>query len=212
MDRIRECNNAICHFRFPDFASDQRNAYCPLCGEITTVVETINTLGKSTDLNSSFNQSIEILPILDNIRSVYNVGSILRTCDGFGIKHILLCGITPDPNNPKLQKTSLGAEKTLKWQKQLNAVDAVISLKDQGYQIVSLETGSKSRSMDDSLYKDIQLKIALIVGNEKIGVDPGLIKLSDTIVNIPMTGFNQSFNVAVAFGIFLYYLTSHLTN
>lgn len=160
----------------------------------------------------------QIILIANNIRSAHNVGSLLRTADGLGIERVILTGYTPYPavkNDLRLphlkvkiskaiHKTALGAEESIDWQ-YANEIEAVIeSLKSEGYFVVALEQSKKSRPINELLKFD---KLALIVGNEVEGVDTQTLKLADSIVEIPMKGQKESFNVAIAAAMTLYHLT-----
>jgi 23S rRNA (guanosine2251-2'-O)-methyltransferase len=140
----------------------------------------------------------EVQVICDNIRSLYNVGSIFRTADALGVSKIWLCGITGTPEQQGVLKVSLGAEKSVQWEHCKNAWRLIEKLKKQGFQIVSLELTKGSQ--DVKLFKP-KFPLALIVGNEVSGVSPTLLKRSETIVHIPMKGTKESLNVSVAFGI-----------
>jgi 23S rRNA (guanosine2251-2'-O)-methyltransferase len=109
---FRECSNPDCGFRFPDLNITCELAYCPKCGELAPVASRINSNFKKYN-SSEYHR--EIIPLLDNIRSVYNVGSIIRTCEGFGIKEIILSGITPTPDHLRMNKTGLGTIPNIKW-------------------------------------------------------------------------------------------------
>jgi len=143
--------------------------------------------------------------ICDNIRSLYNVGSVFRTADGAGVDKIYLCGITGRPDNPKakmkISKVALGAESAVKWEYASQAWRVVEKLKESGYQIVSLEQASGSISYAE--FKP-DFPVALIIGNEKKGVKKSLLARSDKIMHIPMKGQKESLNVSVAFGIAAY--------
>lgn len=139
--------------------------------------------------------------ICDNIRSLYNVGSIFRTGDALGVSEIWLCGITGTPKQKGLQKVALGAENSVPWEYCSNAWRVAEKLKKQGFQIVALEL--TNRSLDVKMFKP-KRKVALIVGNEVSGVSSALLKRSDAIIHIPMKGMKESLNVSVAFGIAAY--------
>jgi tRNA G18 (ribose-2'-O)-methylase SpoU len=141
----------------------------------------------------------EIAVLLDNIRSAWNTGSILRSADGFGFHQAYLCGITPTPDNEAVTKTSLGAEDSVPWSYHKDAVKLVKGLKKMGHGIYALE--ENSRAMDLSQVSSIPHGSILIVGNEITGVDPELLDLCDRVYYIPMAGEKRSFNVAIAFGI-----------
>ncbi len=147
-----------------------------------------------------------MIPLLDNIRSVYNVGSIIRTCEGLGIGEIILAGITPTPDHPRMNKTSLGAIPKLKWHYLHNGLKAVTDMKSKGYQIISLESTRSALPIEKVHKKDLYGKICLVAGNENLGIDPAIQELSDMVVAIPMSGEKESFNVSVAFGIAAFHL------
>lgn len=149
---------------------------------------------------------MEIVVILQNIRSLHNVGSIFRTADAAGVSKIYLCGITPSPMNklgilePKLTKASLGAEKYISWEKHRFPATVIKNLKKDGYKIYAIEQDKKSISYTE--VKPIKTeKIALVLGNEVKGLPKNILKLADKILEIPMHGKKESLNVSVAFGI-----------
>jgi len=147
--------------------------------------------------------------LLDNIRSGWNAGSILRSADGFGFTHAYLCGITPTADNEAVTKTSLGAEDAVPWSYHKDGVKLVKGLKAEGWNIYALEEDARAtgiRHAADITYKS--RREVLILGNEVTGVDPELLDLCDHIFYIPMRGEKKSFNVAIAFGIAAYALTS----
>lgn len=144
-----------------------------------------------------------MIVVLDNIRSALNVGSILRTCDAFGIKEVFFCGITPEVSNPKVKKTSLGAEDSIKGTHFKSTQEAVRRLKILKYYMVGLETSEKA--IDIKKFKTDK-KIALVVGNEVSGIAEDVQDACDFLVKIPMKGKKKSLNVAVAFGIAAYIL------
>ena len=153
-----------------------------------------NEQGKSNRLPFSL--------LLNNIRSLYNVGSIFRTADGAGIEKIWLCGITGIPPDSKISKTALGAEKSVPWEFIPNAKDCILKLKKQGYNIVLLEQAQGSIS-----YYDFEPKppVCLVVGNEISGISDDLLELCDDVVEIEMNGLKISLNVTVATGIVTYH-------
>jgi tRNA G18 (ribose-2'-O)-methylase SpoU len=154
--------------------------------------------------------------LLDNIRSAWNVGSILRSADGFGIMHAYLCGITPTADNEAVTKTSLGAEDSVPWSYHKDAVKLVKGLRAEGWKVFSLEDDERAISLpsSDALASSLNgggshpgLHV-LIVGNEVTGIDPELLELCDRIFYIPMRGEKKSFNVAIAFGIAAYVIST----
>jgi tRNA G18 (ribose-2'-O)-methylase SpoU len=171
-----------------------------------------DTQGAKNSWKEERGRSLAVL--LDNIRSAWNVGSILRSADGFGFAHAYLCGITPTPDGPgreALKKTSLGAEDAVAWSYHKDAVALVKSLKETGCRIFALEEDERavpleSDGLPSGMREQAPVLQILIVGNEVTGVDPELLDLCDTIHCIPMRGQKRSFNVAIAFGIAAYAL------
>ena len=139
--------------------------------------------------------------ILPNIRSAHNVGAMFRTADGAGVDKIYLTGYTPCPPHPRLDKVSLGAEKAVKWEYCKQTGRLLGKLKKMGYNIVALEQTEKSQNI---FVWEPKFPLALIVGNEKTGVEKNLLKYCDEAVEIPMCGIKQSLNVSVATSIALY--------
>lgn len=149
--------------------------------------------------------------LLDNIRSAWNVGSILRSADGFGFAHAYLCGISPTPDGPAREavtKTSLGAEDSVPWSYHKDAVKLVRGLKAEGWKVFALEEGSVSVPISQLTNMISPIPMVLIFGNEVSGVDPELLDLCNEIFYIPMRGEKKSFNVAMAFSIAAYAITS----
>lgn len=144
-----------------------------------------------------------IVIVLDNVRSLHNVGSFFRTADAFQIEKIYLCGITGTPPNKEIHKTALGATDSIEWAYATSAVDFLPELKNEGYQILSIEQTDKSIPLQDFSI-DKTGKFALIFGNEVYGVSEEVIKLSDHAIEIPQFGTKHSFNVSVTGGIVLW--------
>ena len=143
-----------------------------------------------------------ITVVIDNVRSIHNVGSFFRTGDGAWIERLILTGITGTPENRALHKTALGAQDTIPWEHEMHTADVVSSLKTSGYRIAALEiTDSPTLSQDLSL---ADFPLALVVGNELTGVSSEVIKMADFALEIPQYGTKQSLNVSVAFGIALF--------
>ena len=139
--------------------------------------------------------------ILDNLRSAFNVGSIIRTADCARIEQIHFCGYTAHPPNPKLQKTALGTIDYVPWRSHSSALDAVQEMKQNSIPVFALETTNRSVSLWNFTFPR---SCALVVGNEALGVNVETLKSADAILEIPMIGFKNSINVAVALGIALY--------
>jgi tRNA G18 (ribose-2'-O)-methylase SpoU len=148
----------------------------------------------------------ELAVLLDNIRSAWNVGSILRSADGFGFAHAYLCGITPTPEQEAVAKTSLGAEESVTWSYHKDAVKLANGLIKEGRRIWALEDDERAQPIQEAVRANIRQPVALILGNEVTGVDPALRDLCDELFYIPMRGEKKSFNVAMAFSIAAYQL------
>lgn len=143
----------------------------------------------------------ELVLVLDNIRSLHNVGSMFRSADGFGVKKIVLCGITGSPDRHAVQKVALGAEKSVPWERAARTWAAVERLKDEGYAVIGLERCKGSLPIGKFRPPG---KVAIVMGNEVAGLTPMLRKRLDAVAHIPMRGTKESYNVAVACGIALY--------
>jgi tRNA G18 (ribose-2'-O)-methylase SpoU len=170
-----------------------------------THLSALNTIEQQKLRYARSSQNIAVL--LDNIRSAWNVGSILRSADGFGFNHVYLCGITPTADNESVTKTSLGAEDSVPWSYHKDAVRLVKGLKVEGWNVCALEEDARSVSLSQFPNSPFSNPAVLIVGNEVTGVDPDLLDLCDGIFYIPMRGEKKSFNVAIAFGVAAYALT-----
>ena len=146
----------------------------------------------------------DIIVVLDNIRSLHNVGAIFRTCDGAGVKKIYLCGMTGVPPRREITKTAIGAEETIDWKYRKSSVRLVRHLKKQGYKIVALEKTAKSKNFHETKYGS---PLCLVVGHEINGIKEKILQDADLTVHIPMRGLKESLNVATAFGIAIYEIT-----
>ena len=144
-----------------------------------------------------------LIIVLDNIRSMMNVGSVFRTADAFRIEKILLCGITACPPNKEIHKTALGATESVEWHYVEDTVDAVSTLKDQNYQVFALEQTTKSKSLKDFQPQKNQ-KYALVFGNEVKGVQEIVLQYCHGSIEIPQFGTKHSFNISVTAGITLW--------
>ena len=152
---------------------------------------------------------IPLVAVVNNIRSLYNVGSIFRTADGVGVEKLWLCGITGIPPSNQISKIALGAEKVVAWEYAQRAEEVVRKLKDEGFEIVMLE--QTTRSVPYETYGP-HPPVCLVIGNEITGVGDGLVSLCDRVVEIDMAGVKNSLNVAVAFGIVTYHFRQHFVS
>ncbi len=152
-----------------------------------------------------------IIIILDNIRSVYNVGSIFRTADAFLIEGICICGYSPTPEHKQMAKTALGATDTVDWIHYPNALEAVQELKQNGYTVFAIEQAVGSISLEKFQANNYS-KIAVIMGNEVEGVQQSLIEACDGCIEIPQLGMKHSLNVSTAAGVILWKLVEFRIN
>lgn len=147
--------------------------------------------------------------VLDNLRSVYNVGSIFRTANAVGIEKIYLCGTTPTPLDKKgeqrkdFAKVALGAEDTVEWEYIESTIECVKKLKKENYFIIALEQDEKSVDYKEVNVSGIE-KTAFVIGAEVVGISPDVLEQSDVIAEIPMLGTKESLNVTIAFGVAVY--------
>jgi len=143
----------------------------------------------------------ELVIVLENIRSAFNAGSIIRSCECFGVGKLILAGITPDVTNSKVLKTAKGTEKYVAIDKTRDLAETLCKLKENGYIIAGAETGKGSIGITDFIMPE---KTAFVFGNEEIGITSDSLKHCDYIVSIKMSGMKNSLNVASAAAVFMY--------
>jgi 23S rRNA (guanosine2251-2'-O)-methyltransferase len=141
--------------------------------------------------------------ILDNVRSLNNIGSVFRTADGFLIRGIYLCGITATPPHKDIRKTALGATDSVEWKYFSKTADAIKKLRQEGYKIVAIEQTDESIMLNDFPLQQKE-SYALVFGHEMNGVDQSVIDMSDASIEIPQFGTKHSFNISVSVGIVLW--------
>lgn len=141
--------------------------------------------------------------VLDNVRSLNNVGSVFRTADAFIVEAVYLCGITATPPHRDIHKTALGATESVRWKYYSSAADAVRELKSEGYSIISVEQAEEAVTLD-RFSPDPGTRYALVFGHEINGVSSEVVDLSDACIEIPQYGTKHSFNIAVSTGIVLW--------
>ncbi|MEC7772613.1 MAG: RNA methyltransferase [Bacteroidota bacterium] len=141
-----------------------------------------------------------IIIILDNVRSLNNIGSVFRTADAFLIQKIYLCGITATPPHKDIRKTALGATESVDWEYRKDTLELVEELKEKGIQIVSVEQAENAVMLNDFQINSDQT-IALVFGNEVKGVSQEVVTASDTVLEIPQFGTKHSLNISVSTGI-----------
>ncbi len=154
-------------------------------------------------------KKIGLTVVLDNIRSLNNVGSVFRTSDAFRVDEILLCGITAQPPHVDIHKTALGAEDSVAWRHFDETIDAVNELKADGYTVYAIEQAENSTSLSD-LSLDTDKKYAIVLGHEVHGVQQSVIDASHGCIEIPQYGTKHSLNIAVATGIVIWEFYSQL--
>ena len=152
---------------------------------------------------------LPLVIVLDDIRSLHNIGSVFRTADAFRIECIYLCGITATPPHPEMHKTALGAEFTVDWKSDNNADETVDNLRSEGYVVYSVEQAEGSIMLDE-LTLDRSKKYAVVMGNEVKGVQQEVIDHSDGCIEIPQYGTKHSLNVSVTAGIVIWDLFKKL--
>jgi tRNA G18 (ribose-2'-O)-methylase SpoU len=202
---IRECRRSGCGLRFPAAASDIHRLRCPKCRAETQLAETYQPL-PPTPGERTRPPAFHIELLVDNLRSKLNVGAIFRIADGAGISHVHLCGITPTPQTDHIKKTALGAENSVAWSYHPNGLAAARELKEQGSHLWGLETGPESRSLLEDRDQINPPRLVLGIGSEVTGLDPGILRICERVVHLPMAGMKESLNVAVACGIAVYTL------
>lgn len=164
----------------------------------------LHELGRKSLDEYRTTEKVNIVLVLDNIRSAMNVGSFFRTADAFALEKIHLCGITATPPHREINKTAIGADQSVEWDYTKDIVDAVIHLKKEGYQIVGVEQTNDSQMLQ-SFKPDPDQSYALIFGNEVNGLSDNILPLLDNCLEIPQFGTKHSLNVAVSGGVVIWH-------
>ena len=170
---------------------------------------------KITELNrltvDEFKQAnkLPLAAILDEVRSLHNIGSVFRTSDAFLVERIYLCGITATPPHPEMHKTALGAEDTVDWKYVKHTLEAVEELHNEGYTVLAIEQVEGSTMLDE-LELEPDKKYAIVMGNEVKGVQQEVIDACDGCIEIPQYGTKHSLNVSVTTGIVLWEFANKL--
>jgi 23S rRNA (guanosine2251-2'-O)-methyltransferase len=162
----------------------------------------MHDLGRLSSDEFKATEKNKIILILDNIRSLNNVGSAFRTSDAFLIESIYLCGVTGTPPKPEIEKTALGATETVDWKYFKTTQEAIDDLKSKGYFIASIEQAKNSVMLNQ--FQKPNKPLALVFGNEVYGVEQEIINQSDACIEIPQFGTKHSFNVSVSMGIVIW--------
>ena len=144
-----------------------------------------------------------LILVLDNIRSLNNIGSVFRTADAFLVQKVYLCGITAQPPHKDIHKTALGATESVEWEYMPNTIDAVNKLKEEGIQVLSIEQAVDAVQLQDFIIKS-DTTYALIFGNEVKGVSQEVVSNSDGVIEIPQFGTKHSLNISVSAGVVIW--------
>ena len=148
-------------------------------------------------------EKMPLVVVLDNVRSLYNVGSVFRTSDAFRVAGVVLCGITATPPNAEIHKTALGAEDSVSWRAFADTMDAVRWLRSEGYTLMAIEQCEGSTMLNDFMPAPDK-KYAVVLGNEVKGVQQQVVDVCDGCLEIPQYGTKHSMNVSVTAGIIIY--------
>lgn len=154
-------------------------------------------------------EKVPLVVVLDNVRSMYNVGSVFRTADSFRLEKLVLCGITACPPHPEIHKTALGAENSMEWERVASTKQAVESLRSGGYEVYALEQVEGSIALQD-FKVEAGRKYAIVLGNEVKGVEQQVVDSCNGAIEIPQFGTKHSMNVSVSGGIAIWHIASQL--
>jgi 23S rRNA (guanosine2251-2'-O)-methyltransferase len=209
--RVR-CPNPECRVEFGLAAARLGKSHpCPRCGQVITVVPIAVRERASAERAAAeraragserlARDTMPVSVVLENIRSLWNVGSIFRTSDAAGVEEVILAGYTGRPPRDEIAKTALGAEKVVPWREAATALDAVDELRRQGRLVVALEKTDASVPLAEA---ELRFPCALVLGNEVAGLTDEVLRAADLVCHLPMHGLKSSLNVAVAAGVALY--------
>ncbi len=162
----------------------------------------MDELGRKSPNEIKATDKHRIIVILDDVRSMHNVGSVFRTCDAFAAEAIYLCGYTPTPPHRDIHKTALGATETVAWKHFATTMEAVNGARANGYKILAVEQAHNSTPLHELNWQDE--KIALVFGNEVTGVSDDILKTADGYIEIPQWGAKHSLNISVSVGVVLW--------
>lgn len=171
--------------------------------------KTIFDLGRDTLEEYRARPKLPLTVVLDNVRSLNNIGAIFRTSDAFLVNRIMLCGITATPPSPEIHKTALGAEDSVAWEYFPTTLEAIEKLHSEGYTVCALEQVKESVSLEQ-FRPEPTGNYAIIAGHEVQGVDPEVVNAADVCLEIPQFGTKHSLNVSVSTGIALWHFFSAL--
>ncbi len=202
---MQACTEPGCRLRFPAPVGHPGADHCPRCGATTTASDPVPNPPPPTSMSAADELTgPRVAGLLDNVRSVRNVGAMFRTADAAGLVHLHLCGITAPGDHEGLDKTALGAQHTVPWTHHRHGPDAVDALAADGWAVWALEAGpaaEASVAVPDGSWPD---RVVVVVGHEVAGVDPAILARADRVIGLPMRGTKRSLNVGTAFGIAVY--------
>lgn len=173
--------------------------------------KTIWDMNRATVDEFRASAKLPLTVVLDNVRSLNNIGSIFRSCDGFAVERLVLCGISQTPPSAEIHKTALGAEESVAWEYAADTLEAVARLKAEGYTVCCLEQVMGSVMLQD-FEPQAGVKYAFIAGHEVDGVAQAVVDACDVCLEIPQSGTKHSLNVAVSTGIAIWHFYSKLIN
>ena len=157
---------------------------------------------RSLDRNEVVTETLPLVLVVDNLRSAFNVGSIFRIAECFGVAHVYLCGYTATPEQAKLKKSAMGTDVYQRWSWHARAAELLGHLKSTGYLVYGLETSATALSLHEMSFAKVPT--ALVFGNERFGIESDILGLCDGVVEIPCQGRKNSLNVAVSLGVATY--------
>ncbi|WP_339663058.1 RNA methyltransferase [uncultured Polaribacter sp.] len=162
-----------------------------------------NELGRISVDEFKATEKTPLLVVLDNIRSLNNIGSVFRTSDAFLIEKIYLCGITATPPNKEIHKTALGATESVTWEYVEDTLDLIEKLKSENVKVLAIEQAENSTKLD-TFFPEKNQKYAIVMGNEVKGVQQKVVSASDLVIEIPQLGTKHSLNISVTTGVVLW--------
>lgn len=174
----------------------------------TVQKKTMDELGRKTPEELKTTQKHPVIVILDDVRSMHNVGSAFRTCDAFAVEALYLCGYTPTPPHRDIHKTALGATESVQWKHFPTTMHAILAAREAGYKILAVEQTHNSIPLHELNARD--QKTALVFGNEVTGVNDDVLKAADGCIEIPQWGAKHSLNIAVSVGVVLWEMVKPL--
>ena len=173
--------------------------------------KTIRDMGRDTIEQLKARKKIPVTVVLDNVRSLNNIGAIFRTCDAFAVEGVALCGVSGTPPSPEIHKTALGAENSVDWRYFATTAEAVDTLRAEGHAIICLEQVKGSVSLND-FRAEKGLRYALVAGNEVDGVGQEIVDMADSCIEIPQSGTKHSLNVSVSTAVALWEFYKQLSD